>query len=84
MTDIEFKNAPKYALKNRKAVEESTACGCYQCLAIVPTPDIIDWTDYGQTALCPKCGCDCLIAQSFAIPLDEASMKQLYDYWFGK
>lgn len=84
MTDLELKNAPKYAWKNRKAMEESSTCGCYQCLAILSTEDIEEWTDYGHTALCPKCGCDCLIPQSHAIPIDQQSMKELYDHWFGR
>lgn len=72
------------ALKNRKALEESASAGCYQCLAVIPTQDVADWTDWGQTGLCPMCGCDCLIADSHGVPLDEEHLKKIHDYWLGK
>lgn len=84
MNQNDIKNAPQYAWKNRKAVEESPACGCYQCLAVFSSEDIEEWTDYGNTAMCPKCGCDCVIAQSHAIPLDTQHLKQIHDYWLAK
>jgi hypothetical protein len=84
MTSTELNNAPKYAMKNRQALEESATCGCYQCLSVMSTQDITDWTDWGNTALCPKCGCDCLIAQSFGIALDKKNLGELNQHWFGK
>lgn len=83
MTDQELKSAPKIAWMNRKTVQESQACGCYQCLAVVSTEDIVTWTDDNKTALCPECGCDCLVPQSHGLPLDRDTLSQLKQYWFG-
>jgi hypothetical protein len=84
MEETLIKQAPMMAWKNRKAMLESALCGCYQCLAIMSTEDIEEWTDYGMTAMCPKCGCDCLIPQSNSIPMDEGSMKELKDHWLSR
>lgn len=84
MNQQHIKEAPKYAMKNQLAIAESQTCGCYQCLAVMSTQDITEWTDWGMTAICPKCGCDCLLAQSFGIPLDEQNLKNINQYWFSK
>jgi hypothetical protein len=84
MTETDLKNAPQYAFQNYTALAESESCGCYQCLAVMSVQDITFWTDYGKTGVCPKCGCDCLIAQTLGIPLDAASLKEIHDHWFAK
>lgn len=33
-------------------------CGCFSCLHIFPSEDVIDWIDDGETPLCPTCGMD--------------------------
>ena len=84
MTELDIKNAPQHAWDNRRQMGESQLCGCYQCLKVFPTEEIEEWTDYGKTALCPKCGCDCLIPQSQGIPLDDAGLGAVHEYWFKK
>jgi uncharacterized paraquat-inducible protein A len=83
MNQQHLRDAPRYALKNRVAIEESEVAGCYQCLAVFSTKDINEWTDWGQTALCPKCRCDCVLAQSLSIPLDEPTLTEIQSYWLG-
>lgn len=31
-------------------------CGCFGCLQTFPPEAVIDWTDDGDTPLCPYCG----------------------------
>jgi hypothetical protein len=83
MNNAEIKNAPKYAWKNSKSMQESETCGCYQCLQVMSVQEIEEWTDYGNTAICPKCGCDCLIPQSSSIPMYSQALKIIRDYWLG-
>lgn len=84
MNPTQLKNAPKYSMKNRVSVEESEVCGCYCCCESFSKHDITQWTDKGQTAICPKCGVDSVIAQSMSVPLDKESLKEMQQYWFGK
>jgi NAD-dependent SIR2 family protein deacetylase len=78
---IDVKDAPKHSWNNHTAMSTSTLCGCYKCTTIMKTEEIEEWTDYGKTALCPKCGCDCIIPESTGIPMNEDSMKQIQDFW---
>lgn len=82
MSDNDIKNAPKYAMRNRVAIEESEACGCYYCLRVFSKHDIVEWTDKGETAICPHCAVDSVLAQSHGIALDEPTLKEIHDYWF--
>lgn len=31
-------------------------CGCFHCLHVFEAGEVIDWTDDGDTPLCPECG----------------------------
>ncbi len=53
--------APILAMKNRISLEFQTVCSCYQCLKTFAPGAVIDWTDEGQTAICPHCGVDAVI-----------------------
>lgn len=55
-------NAAKLSLKNRTALEAAAHCGCYQCIRTFETSEITQWTDKDQTALCPHCGIDSIVA----------------------
>jgi hypothetical protein len=39
---------------NRSALARSDLCGCFYCLEVFAPSEIEDWTDDGDTALCPK------------------------------
>ena len=61
-------------MKHRQAVESASQCGCFYCLELFPPTAITRWVDedengVGQTALCPHCGIDAVIAQSAEEPL---------------
>lgn len=76
-------NAPKFSMKNRKAVESSQLCGCYQCLEIFLPKEIVNWTDQHKTAICPKCGIDSVLTEQ-NLTLTKDNLKKLFDYWFAK
>lgn len=84
MSDQDIRNAPKYAMKNRKSVEESGTCGCYYCCSVFPSVDISEWTDKSQTALCPVCKVDAVIAESQGVSLDEETLKVIHKHWFSE
>jgi len=84
MNPTQLKNAPKYSMRNRVSIEESEGCGCYCCCEVFSKLGITEWTDKGETAICPKCGVDAVIAQSMSVPLDKESLKEMQQYWFAK
>lgn len=58
---------------HRKHILRSVICGCYYCLETFPSDKIVEWVDEddseeGQTAICPFCGIDAVIAFSGAFP----------------
>lgn len=36
-------------------------CGCFHCLQIYETTEVVDWVDDGETPLCPRCGVDAVM-----------------------
>lgn len=74
---------PLLAIRNRQAVEESETCGCYCCSAIFSKLDIAEWTDNNQTAICPFCGTDAVLAQTSGISLDKEALEKIGRYWFS-
>ncbi len=36
-------------------------CGCFSCLHVFLSTDVIDWIDDGETPLCPTCGMDTVL-----------------------
>jgi hypothetical protein len=82
MNEQHIKNAPSMTMRNRNAVEESEVCGCYYCLSVFSKHDIVDWTDNSQTAICPKCNVDSVLAQSHGISLEQDVLQKIHDYWF--
>ncbi len=47
--------------KNRKSLEEAKMCVCIDCLYQYHVHKILNWTDNGQTAICPHCWDDTVI-----------------------
>ena len=52
---------------HRRAVLATDLCGCFHCLSTFPPSSIVEWVDVeeagvGQTALCPYCGIDKVVA----------------------
>ena len=82
MNEQYIQNAPKYDMRNRVSIDESEVCGCYHCCNTFSKLDIIEWTDGQQTAICPHCSIDSVIAQSFGVPLDEEHLLAMHNYWF--
>src|SRR6185295_9354489 len=55
---LDLEAAHKHSFKSRKETMASELCGCFYCLATFLPAEIEEWTDDGQTPLCPKCGID--------------------------
>ncbi|QFT89779.1 hypothetical protein FIU87_14040 [Bacillus sp. THAF10] len=74
--------AHQYSSHHRKTMEFSNLCGCFFCTEIYHPSAIEEWIDNGQTALCPKCGIDAVIAESVEFPISEEFLIKMKEYWF--
>jgi hypothetical protein len=74
--------AAKFAMRNKSEIDFATKCGCYYCLAVFEPKEINEWTDGGETALCPRCSIDSVIADVTGIALTEENLRKAHDYWF--
>lgn len=72
---MDHKDFVKISFKNRKLIEKSGTpvypgksipafCGCYYCCRTFSASEIKEWTDRGETALCPKCGIDSVVVSN--------------------
>lgn len=63
--------------RNRALVEESGTCLCYGCLRAFPAAEA-QWVDGGQTAACPRCGCESVVPDAAGLPMTGAFWSAQY------
>ncbi len=81
---MDYKIAHEHSKNHRDEILNSDLCGCFYCLKTF-TPDwIMNWTDEGQTALCPKCAIDAVIGSAGVPCLKPDYLYQMRQYWFGE
>lgn len=69
----------KCAIENKQELEKADKCGCFYCNKIYTPKEIVNWTDNQQTAVCPYCGVDSVIANP-----NENDLQMLNKYYFNK
>jgi hypothetical protein len=75
--------AHKHSSRHREEIERSNLCGCFYCGKSYAPADIKDWTDEGDTALCPSCGIDSVIGSASPYPVTERPFLQaMHARWF--
>lgn len=82
MNKAQLEAAHKFSFMNRDSLKASAKCGCFYCQTIFDPKEIVDWTDGGQTALCPYCDIDSVIGDSSGYPITEAFLKEMRDFSF--
>jgi hypothetical protein len=68
----------KRSIHNAKQVAESKECGCYFCLRVFPSEEILEFIDNGDTAICPFCNIDAILPNF----TDKEALKKGLEYWF--
>lgn len=68
--------AVKFAMKNKDILIDY--CSCYYCLKQFRKNEIKEWTDQGETALCPYCHIDSVIPDHYP----EDFLQSIHAYWF--
>lgn len=77
---ITVSTAIKFAMRNKTSLSFVEKAGCYNCMEIIDVKDITEWTDQGETALCPKCHVDAVLPDA---NLTQAQLKEIHEYWFN-
>jgi len=77
MYDVKY--VPKFAMYNRKAVEQQDMCSCYYCLEVSKVSEVKEYTDYSDTVICPHCSIDAILPGA----IDKGMLKKYQKYWFG-
>lgn len=76
-----IKELSKYSMRNKVYIGESDKCACYFCLSEFNPEEIVEWTDEGETALCPKCKIDSVVGNS-VVNWDTKFLEDASHYWF--
>lgn len=80
--EARLKKLHAYSSHNRELVERARQCHCFYCRATVESSEITDFTDQGQTAICPRCGVDAILPDSIEESLDANTIAEMNKYWF--
>jgi hypothetical protein len=72
------------AIKNKNIVSQSIKAGCYHCSKIFDIKEIQNYTDNGQTVICPFCGIDAVIGDMCGVVLTEELLNKANKFWFKK
>ena len=73
-----IEKAALLAFKNRDSIQSQERVGCYHCLETLDLKEIKEYTDDGQTAVCPKCSVDAIVPS-----VDKSLLEKCREYWFG-
>lgn len=80
--------AHKHCTDNRLEMQNSETCGCFCCCRIFKPSEIFQWCDEDknkveQTAICPHCSIDSLIASSSGFPITVEFLEEMERHWFS-
>jgi hypothetical protein len=78
-----YKKAHEHSRNNMEEITASETCGCFFCRAIFNAKIPMEWTDKGQTALCPNCGIDAVIGDKAGYELTDEFLRAMFAKWFS-
>jgi hypothetical protein len=82
VSPLDHIEAHKHSSHNRAELEWSNICGCFSCTAVFPPSAIVEWTDQGETALCPSCTMDAVIGSQSGYPITIGALEKMRAHWF--
>ncbi len=69
---------------HKQIVLNQEECGCFYCLRVYNTTEIVDWIDMGDTALCPYCSVDAVLPDIESCPIHNNDfMKMMNEKYFS-
>lgn len=79
---MNIKSLVNFSFKNIELIKQASTCGCYHCCDIFESKDIIQFTDDGKTALCPKCHVDAVLGDKSGFEITKNFLTEAKKYWF--
>jgi hypothetical protein len=76
-------DAHRHSIRHRAEIEASDLCGCFYCERIFSREQIGEWTDDGDTALCPHCGIDSVLGSASGFEITAGFLSQMRAAWFS-
>lgn len=64
-------------------MEHVNGCACFYCGAFFKSTEIKEWTDDGETAICPRCGIDSVLPDVPLYTLDKNLLAEMHTYFFS-
>ncbi len=77
-------SAHGFCTNNMKQLAQSTRCGCFHCEKIFNSVEIHEWIPGEDTAVCPYCEIDAVIAEGVGIQITKEFLREMNLYWFGE
>lgn len=77
--------AYRHSICNKEELRKSKKCGCFYCIKIFNTKEIKEWIEENsgaETAICPYCDVDSVIAESDEYDLNKELLNYMYNIWF--
>lgn len=74
-----------HSMNNKEELKKVNKCGCYYCLNIFNPKKIEEWIEEKsglETALCPYCDIDSVIAESTEYELSKELLSYMKNIWF--
>ena len=81
--DHPLRVAHEKSANHRADVERSRLCGCFYCKEMFRPDRIVEWIDEGDTALCPICGIDSVIADGSGLLITRDFLEAMQAAWFA-
>jgi len=75
---------PFFAIKNKTLVDSSNNVGCFHCMKMIDKTTITQFTDNGQTVICPLCSIDSVIGDACGLEINEQNLIQANNFWYKK
>jgi len=83
-TDEKLDAAHARSSRHRLEIEASDECACFYCRRRFLPGAITEWTDDGETALCPHCGIDSVLGSASGFSLRPEFISAMHYYWFKR
>ena len=83
-TDQQLLDAHEHTMGNRQEIERSMKCACFDCGEIYDASEVTEWTDNGNTALCPHCGMDCVMGDAAGYEFTTQFLRVMRQRWIAE
>jgi hypothetical protein len=82
MVDMKLEGLHKKSINNKSNIDSETLCGCFYCETIFLGDKVSNYIDEGQTALCPICNVDSVIASDKKEIVNQSILKAMHSKYF--